>query len=138
MDRAKTWDTAEKEELSLWDHTANKGKGGWKPVYEIHPSRAIRYLGVMVAADRNSKPQTEKVLKLVAGVTEKIRQGQCSGELALGVDIEMIDMSHAQEQYPKKKQRAMLTRKMLVLGEELDRGSLPRVHDGERRRSFNM
>ena len=36
----------------------------------------------MVAADRNSKPQTEKVLKLVAGVTEKIRQGRCSGELA--------------------------------------------------------
>ena len=36
----------------------------------------------MVAADRNSQPQMEKVLKLVAGVTEKIRQGRCSGELA--------------------------------------------------------
>ena len=49
---------------------------------EEKPSKAVRYLGVMVAADRNSREQTMKVDKLVRGVIDKIRQSKCLGGIA--------------------------------------------------------
>lgn len=70
------------QELRLWDHTANEGEGQWERAKYVNHGTAIRYLGVMVAADGNAKEQTAKIQREVDKVLRKIEQGHCSMETA--------------------------------------------------------
>ena len=85
-EREKEWEDIEKaggqQELRLWDHTQNKGEGAWETVKETRTSTAVRYLGVMIAADRDTHEQTVKVDKMVRKVVERVRQSKCSGGIA--------------------------------------------------------
>ena len=69
-------------QIRLWDHTANGGSGEWQTVIEIRPNEAIRYLGVMVAADGSSDAQTEKVNREVHKRLEQIRHSRCPPGMA--------------------------------------------------------
>ena len=69
-------------QIRLWDHTANEGAGAWQTVIETRPNEAIRYLGVMVAADGSSEAQTEKVNREVHKRLEQIRQSRCPPGMA--------------------------------------------------------
>ena len=70
--------------MELWDHTANRGRGEWQTVQEHPKGWAVRYLGVMISANRHSKAQSEKVDREVRKVLviAKIGAGQCSAEMA--------------------------------------------------------
>ena len=58
--------------VELRDHTADKGRGGWQTVQEQPVGKAVRYLGVMIAVNRCSKAQSEKVDWEVRKVIAKI------------------------------------------------------------------
>ena len=53
------------QELKLWDHTTNGGEGQWEMAKYVNHGTAIRYLGVMAAADGNVKEQTAKIQREV-------------------------------------------------------------------------
>ena len=69
-------------QIRLWDHTAEEGAGAWQTVIETRPNEAIRYLGVMVAADGSSEVQTEKVDREVHKRLEQIRLSRCPPGMA--------------------------------------------------------
>jgi len=69
-------------ELRLWDHTAAGGEGQWEQAKYVTHNTAVRYLGVMVAADGNAVEQTRKVQREIDRVLDKIEQGHCSMEIA--------------------------------------------------------
>lgn len=68
--------------VRLWDHTAAGGGGEWQTVTESKPNEAIRYLGVLVAADGSAGTQTEKVDREVHKRLEQIRLSLCPAGMA--------------------------------------------------------
>ena len=56
--------------------------GAWQTVIETRPNEAVRYLGVMVAADGSSEAQTEKVDREVHKRLEQIRHSRCPPGMA--------------------------------------------------------